>query len=194
MIKIALDMMGGDNAPSSNIYGAIDFLNQATNKVKIYMVGDENQISKLIDSQTFESKNLEIVHATQVVDFKDKPSKIIKTKPDSSMNKAIKLLKDKTVDAVLSSGSTGCLLSSSFFNLGTLPGIKRPALFANIPSENGNFLLCDVGANSSSKPDHLKRLLEVILTEDNSNEINDVNDESIEKLNSTESPEISIKS
>ena len=73
MIKIALDMMGGDNAPLSNIYGAIDFLNQATNKVKIYMVGDENQISKLIDSQTFESKNLEIVHATQVVDFKDKP-------------------------------------------------------------------------------------------------------------------------
>tara|TARA_B100000700_G_scaffold128340_1_gene143755 strand:- start:166 stop:1116 length:951 start_codon:yes stop_codon:yes gene_type:complete len=154
MIKIALDMMGGDNAPSSNIYGAIDFLNQTPNKVKIYMVGDEKQISKLIDLQSFKSK-IEMVHTTQVVDFNDKPSKIIKTKPDSSMNKAIKLLKDKTVDAVLSSGNTGCLLSSSFFNLGTLPGIKRPALFANIPSENGNFLLCDVGANSSSKPDHL---------------------------------------
>jgi len=156
MIKIALDIMGGDNAPLSNINGVIDFLNKNQESVKIYMVGDEKKILQELDKNSNISQNsFEIVNTSQIVDSNDKPSKIIKIKPDSSMNKAICLLKDNIVDGVVSSGNTGCLVSSAFFNLGTIEGVKRPALFALIPSENGNFLLGDVGANLSSKPEQL---------------------------------------
>ena len=156
MIKIALDIMGGDNAPQSNINGAIDFLKKNQGSVKIYMIGNEKYIlPELEKNKNISNDTFEIVPTSQTVDSDDKPSKIIKTKPDSSMNKAICLLKDNIVDAVISSGNTGCLVSSSFFNLGTIKGIKRPALFTIIPSEKGNFLLGDVGANPSSKPEQL---------------------------------------
>ena len=156
MIKIALDIMGGDNAPQSNINGAIDFLKKNQGSVKIYMIGNEKYIlPELEKNKNISNDTFEIVHTSQIVDSDDKPSKIIKTKPDSSMNKAICLLKDNVVDAVISSGNTGCLVSSSFFNLGTIEGIKRPALFTIIPSEKGNFLLGDVGANPSSNPEQL---------------------------------------
>tara|TARA_B100000945_G_scaffold8630_2_gene7027 strand:- start:601 stop:1560 length:960 start_codon:yes stop_codon:yes gene_type:complete len=156
MIKIALDIMGGDNAPQSNIGGAIDFLNKNQGSVKIYMIGDEKIILSELEKNTkISNNNFEIIHTSQIIDLDDQPSKIIKRKPDSSMNKAICLLKDNIVDAVISSGNTGCLVSSAFFNLGTIDNIKRPALFTIIPSENGSFLLGDVGANSSSNPNQL---------------------------------------
>ncbi len=156
MIKIALDIMGGDNAPQSNINGAIDFLKKNQGSVKIYMVGNKKYIlPELEKNKNIPNDTFEIIHTSQIVTSDDKPSKIIKTKPDSSMNKTICLLKDNIVDAVISSGNTGCLVSSSFFNLGTIEGIKRPALFTIIPSEKGNFLLGDVGANPSSKPEQL---------------------------------------
>ena len=156
MIKIALDMMGGDNAPSSNIGGFVEFLSESDNSVKIYLVGNSNDISKELESYPeIKSENFEIINATDVVNSNDRPSKILKEKPDSSMVKAINLLENNIVDAVVSAGNTGCLLASSFFKLGTIDNIKRPALVALIPSENGNFLICDVGANSSAKPIHL---------------------------------------
>jgi len=156
MIKIALDMMGGDNAPSSNIGGVIDFLAENKNSAKIYLVGKSNDIIKELKLfPKIKSKNFEIVDASEIVDSNDSPSRVFKKKPDSSMIKSINLLQNNIVDAVVSAGNTGCLLASSFFKLGTIENIKRPALIAFIPSENGNFLICDVGANSSAKPIHL---------------------------------------
>ena len=155
MIRIALDMMGGDKAPSSNINSVIDFLNENSNPIKLYLVGIEKDIKSGLINHPLILEKIDIINTTQVIDYKDRPSRIIKTKPDSSMNVSINLLKEGIVDAVISSGNTGCLLSSSFFNLGMIDGIKRPALFAFIPSENGNFLICDVGANSTAKPNHL---------------------------------------
>ena len=156
MIKIALDMMGGDNAPSSNIGGVVEFLSESSNSAKIYLVGKSDVISKELESYPkIVSKNFEIVNTSQIVLPDDRPSRILKEKPDSSMVKSINLLNDNIVDAVVSAGNTGCLLASSFFKLGTIKNIRRPALVAFIPSENGNFLICDVGANSSAKPIHL---------------------------------------
>ncbi len=156
MIKIALDMMGGDNAPSSNIGGVVEFLSESSNSAKIYLVGKSDLISKELELYPkIASKNFEIVNTSQIVLPDDRPSRILKEKPDSSMVKSINLLNDNIVDAVVSAGNTGCLLASSFFKLGTIKNIKRPALVAFIPSENGNFLICDVGANSSAKPIHL---------------------------------------
>ena len=155
MIQIALDIMGGDNAPYSNIDGAIQFLNDYKD-VKLYLVGDKHIIeSEFVKKTNFTPNNYKIISTSEIVLPDDKPSKIIKNKPNSSMNKAICLLKKNDVDAVISSGNTGCLISSSFFNLGTINNIKRPALFALIPSKNGDFLICDVGANTSPKPEQL---------------------------------------
>ena len=119
MIKIALDMMGGDNAPSSNVGGVIDFLTEDKNSIKLYLVGSEEKIkSQLLNANKSILQKIEIINTTEIVDDKDRPSRIIKTKPDSSMNVSVNLLKDKVVDAVISAGNTGCLLSSSFFNNG----------------------------------------------------------------------------
>ena len=156
MIKIALDMMGGDNAPSSNIGGVVEFLSESDNSTKIYLVGKSDSISKELELYPkIKSKHFEIVDAPDIVLSDDRPSRILKEKPNSSMVKSINLLNDNVVDAVVSAGNTGCLLASSFFKLGTIKNVKRPALIAFIPSENGNFLICDVGANSSAKPIHL---------------------------------------
>ena len=91
MIKIALDIMGGDNAPYSNIDGAIDFLNENHSSVKLYLVGDKKLITSHIASKfgNYNNNDFEIVHTTEIITSKDKPSKIIKLKPDSSMNKSI---------------------------------------------------------------------------------------------------------
>ena len=161
MIQIALDIMGGDNAPFSNIDGAIQFLNDYKD-VRLYLVGDKSLIeSEFVKRTNFNPNNYKIISTSEIVLPNDKPSKIIKNKPNSSMNKAICLLKNNDVDAVISSGNTGCLVSSSFFNLGTINNIKRPALFALIPSKNGDFLICDVGANTSPKPEQLLQYAEM---------------------------------
>ena len=161
MIQIALDIMGGDNAPYSNIDGAIQFLNDYKD-VKLYLVGDKHLIeSEFVKKTNFTQKNYEIISTSQIVLPDDKPSKIIKNKPNSSMNKAICLLKNNDVGAVVSSGNTGCLVSSAFFNLGTINNIKRPALFALIPCKKGDFLICDVGANTSPKPEQLLQYAEM---------------------------------
>ena len=161
MIQIALDIMGGDNAPYSNLDGAIQFLNDYKD-VKLCLVGDKSIIeSKFVKKTNFNPNNYEIISTSQIVLPDDKPSKIIKNKPNSSMNKAICLLKNNDVGAVVSSGNTGCLVSSAFFNLGTINNIKRPALFALIPSKNGDFLICDVGANTSPKPEQLFQYAEM---------------------------------
>ena len=156
MIKIALDIMGGDKAPFSNIFGAIDFLKYYNHPIKIYFVGNAEIIKKtIIDIPSDLLDKIEVLHTSENIDDSDKPSRIIKNKPDSSMIRSIDLLKDNRVDAVISSGNTGCLLSSSFFKLGMIDNIKRPTLSAFIPSENGNFLITDVGANILVKPIHL---------------------------------------
>ena len=117
------------------------------------MVGKKDIIQKELESfPKIKSENFTIVDASDIINSDDRPSRILKDKPNSSMVKAIDLLKDNRVDVVVSAGNTGCLLASSFFRLGTIENIKRPVLVAFIPSENGNFLICDVGANSSAKP------------------------------------------
>ena len=156
MIKIALDVMGGDNAPLSNLVGACDFLENQSNDVKIIFVGDESIIKSYFQKRkNFTLKNFEIVNSTQILSSEDRPSRVHKDKPYSSMILSLNLLKDKKVDAVVSAGNTGHLLGSSFFILGTIESIKRPALIALIPSINGNFLICDVGANTAAKPEHI---------------------------------------
>ena len=145
--------MSGDNAPKCNIDGVVNTLKN-TKEIFFTLVGNKDVIKKNKILNQYK-KNFNIVHTTQIVDLNDIPSRIIKTKPDSSLVKCIQLLKEKKVDAIISAGNTGCLLASALLTLGKIKGISRPALAAYIPNEKKGFILCDIGANSNNKPIHL---------------------------------------
>ena len=155
-MKIALDVMGGDNAPQSNILGVKRFLN-TNQSTKLLLVGDESTIKEQI--KIHEIKDLdrvEIHHCTDIVTMNEpKPSMAFKTKPDSSIVQSVKLVKEGLADAVVSAGNTAALLSSSLFVLGKIEGIKRPTLATYFPSRKDGFVLSDVGANTDVKPIHL---------------------------------------
>ena len=160
-MKIALDVMGGDYAPNSIIGGAIDFIKEVKdidNAFMINLVGNRNTIKEVLQTKTIPkeiSRFLDITHASQSITMQDRPSRIIKTKPDSSMLQSIALLKNSKVDAVVSAGNTGALLACSLFTMELIEGIKRPTLAPYIPTKHGGFILCDVGANLNIRPKHL---------------------------------------
>ena len=157
-MKIALDVMGGDNAPKSNILGVKKFLkNNPTLDIEIILVGDKSLINEQLKINNMSDENkIEVYHASDIISMDEpKPSLAFKNKPDSSIVKCIQLVKDQKADAVISAGNTAALLSSSLFVLGKIEGIKRPTLASYFPSKKGGFVLSDVGANTDVKPFHI---------------------------------------
>ena len=155
-MKIALDVLGGDLAPIVNIEGAMTYLNEGGDSAaELILIGDEKTIESLLHSYNYNNSKVHIVHTTEVVGMHEKPSRIFKEKPDSSLVKSIQLVNDGKVNAAVSAGNTGALLTSSLFLIGKIPGIRRPAFAPFIPSHKGGFILCDAGANADPKPQHL---------------------------------------
>ena len=152
-MKFALDAMGGDYAPKSVVLGGLNAIKKSSSPIKIIFLGDRDMIlSELKHSDT---EDIEIIHTNDIVNIKDKSSTVIKKKPNSSLVKCIQLLKEKKVDAFVSSGPTGAIMSASLLLLGRIKGIKRPALAAYLPIGKRGKVLCDVGANPDAKPEHL---------------------------------------
>ena len=157
-MKIALDVMGGDNAPTSNILGVKRFLNnKPPPDIKIILVGDESLIHKQLKANGINNtEKIEIHHAPDFIPMDEsKPAMVFKNKPDSSIVRCINLIKNKEAEGVISAGNTAALLSSSLFVLGKIKGIKRPTLASYFPSKKGGFVLSDVGANAEVKPMHI---------------------------------------
>ena len=155
-MKIALDALGGDNAPLSNIKGAFDYLEEKGQSAsEIILLGDKDLITSTINDLGRNPLDVKIVHSTQEVGMNERASRIFREKPDSSLVKTIQLVKDGKADAAVSAGNTGALLASALFLIGKIPGIKRPAFAPFIPSNKGGFILCDAGANTDTKPHHL---------------------------------------
>ncbi len=151
-MKIALDAMGGDFAPEATVHGALEAL-QADNALDMYLLGKEELVKEFLPETLPE--HIHIIPTSQIVSMQDKGSMVLKEKPDSSLVKGIELLRDGVVDAFVSAGHTGAVLSSALLSLGRIKGAKRPALAAYIPTEKGGKILCDVGANPDAKPRHL---------------------------------------
>lgn len=149
-MKIAIDAMGGDNAPYEIVVGAIDAVSKYED-ITVVLVGKENEINKIIDEKTKDRSRIEVVNANEVIAFDDTPTKAIRSKKDSSMVVALKLLKEKQVDAFLSAGSTGAILVGGLFVVGRIKGIDRPALTGFFPNPKGNTVLLDIGANADCK-------------------------------------------
>lgn len=155
-MKIALDAMGGDNAPHSNVGGAFEFINMVgADAADIILVGDTQVLTPLIKQHPDPHHKISVFHAPDTVGMNDKPATILKTKPESSMVKAVELVRDGQADAIVSAGNTGALLTASTFLLGRVKGIIRPVLSAYIPGYKGGFMLCDAGANPVVKPPQL---------------------------------------
>ncbi len=151
-MRIAVDAMGSDNAPLSEIDGVVEVLKEDKD-LEILLVGKEELLSEFRDK--FSSLPVEIVPAPEVIGMHESPSKAIREKKDSSISKAIHLLKEKKVDAVVTMGNTGVAMTLTLFTLGNIPKVKRPALATTFPTLKGNALVLDIGANAEVKPEHL---------------------------------------
>ncbi len=151
-MRIALDAMGGDHAPEQPVKGACNFLYQQSDQdMSIILVGREDIIRAELEKYTVDRSRIEIIHTPHVVTMDDRPSRIVKSKPDSSLVRTIELVKNGEADGAVSAGSTGALLSASLLILNRIPGVRRPAICPLIPTGHGGFLLCDAGANVDVK-------------------------------------------
>lgn len=154
LTKIAIDAMGGDDAPGAMVAGAIWALKE--NKgIKIFLVGDTTQIQELLDKETYDKERLEIVHAQEVIGNEEAPVLAIRRKKNSSLVIALNLVKEKKADALVSAGATGAVLAGGTLVVGRIKGIERPALGTLLPTEKGMTLLMDAGANVDCKPKFL---------------------------------------
>ena len=153
MIRIALDAMGGDHAPSETIKGAFMALSLLPN-IEITLVGQESRISRELKKHKHNPR-ISVHNASEVISTSEPPIQAIKQKKDSSIMKGVALVKEGKADAFVSAGNTGALMASSLFGLGRVSGIERPALATIFPSKKGKVILLDMGANVDCKPTHL---------------------------------------
>lgn len=152
-MKIAIDGMGGDFAPSAVIEGCMEALNELD--VDIIITGKKNAIEEELKKHTYDENRIEIVNCTEVIDCNEEPVRAIRRKKDSSLAVALQLVKDKKADAMISAGSTGAFMAGATFIVGRIKGIDRPALAPIMPGKNGNFMIIDCGANADCKPNYL---------------------------------------
>ena len=153
MSKIAIDVMGGDNAPDEIIKGCI----RASKEVEstLVLVGPEVLIREKLSAFTYEPSKIEIVDAEEVIEMEESPTLAIRKKKKSSMVVGLKLVKDGQVDGFMSAGNTGALLTGATLIVGRIKGVERPALAPFIPTQRGCSLLIDCGANVDAKPSYL---------------------------------------
>src|SRR5438034_117939 len=154
-MKIALDAMGGDFGPLNLVGGAVMALRDYPHIEKLFLVGDTKQIESELKKHKCNDRRIEIVHSTQVVDMSDKAWSAVRRKKDSSVSRAVDLVKHGQANAIVSAGHTGAAVAASMIKLRTLPGIYRPGIAAVLPTETNVFVLMDAGANSDSRPEHL---------------------------------------
>ncbi|MDN4523456.1 phosphate acyltransferase PlsX [Fictibacillus fluitans] len=150
-MRIAIDAMGGDNAPEAQVKGALKALS-AFEDLTIVLIGDENKITPYLTS----SEKVEVMHTDEKIGSDEEPVRAVRKKKNASMVLAAKEVKEGRADACISAGNTGALMASGLFNVGRIDGIDRPALSPTLPTMDGKgFLLLDVGANMDAKPEHL---------------------------------------
>jgi glycerol-3-phosphate acyltransferase PlsX len=157
-MKIGIDMMGGDFAPLETVKGIKQFLNSASSDPDIHLVliGDQAQVLPLLDTEAISPDRFSIVHAPEIIDMHEHPTKALKGKPNSSINIGFQLLAKEEIDAFISAGNTGAMMVGAMYSIKAIDGIQRPTISTVLPRENGSRgLILDVGINSDCKPENL---------------------------------------
>jgi phosphate acyltransferase len=153
-MNIALDMMGGDYAPTEAFKGVVEFLHANKNPVNLILIGDEAQINPLFQQSPVE--HVKVVHAPEVIGMHEHPTKALREKQKSSISIGFHLLSTGKCDAFISAGNTGAMLVGALYSIKAIPGVLRPTISTIIPKDNGGTgLLLDVGLNADCKPENL---------------------------------------
>jgi len=151
IMKLAIDGMGGDNAPKAIVEGVLLALEDFPN-IEIQLYGKQQELQPFLK----EHARLEVIHCEEVVEGEDDPARAVRRKKDSSMTKILEAVADKRADACVSAGNTGALMAGGLFKVGRIEGVARPALATTLPTIDGQgFLMLDLGANADAKPENL---------------------------------------
>jgi phosphate acyltransferase len=150
-MRIAIDAMGGDHAPTEVILGVLK-AHETFQDISFTLVGDEKKIKPLLSK----TDRIHVIHTDEIIEATDEPVKAVRRKKNSSMVLMAKEVSENRADACISAGNTGALMTAGLFVVGRIEGIDRPALSPTLPTIDGKgFLFLDVGANADAKPEHL---------------------------------------
>src|SRR6266540_2805265 len=156
MIRIGLDVMGGDYAPEAAVAGAILAYQLLSGEEKIVLIGDQARIIDLLKQKGANASDFEIVHASETIEMGDHPLKAFQQKVNSSIHLGFKLLYAGKIDGFASAGSTGAMMVGVMHVIKSIPGIIRPAIGTPIPRQSGKTsIILDAGLNPDCKPDVL---------------------------------------
>lgn len=157
-MRLAIDVMGGDNAPDAVLKGCVEALALLAPEDKLILIGDEPTITELLHEFGCDDDRLIVEHASQTIDMSDSPAKAVRGKPDSSIVRmALRGSRkhDDPVDGIISAGNTGACVAASIMHMKRLPGVHRPGIAVTIPAFHGPVVLCDAGANPEPTAVHL---------------------------------------
>ena len=154
LVRVAVDAMGGDNAPAEIVRGAVEAV-QEQEQLKIFLLGDEAGVKKELSQYSFPAERVEIVPTTEVIETAEPPVAAVRTKKDSSLVRGMKMVREGEADAIVSAGSSGAILVGGQVIVGRIKGIERPPLAPVLPSAKGPVLLIDCGANVDARSSQL---------------------------------------
>src|SRR2546426_8390534 len=155
-IKIAVDAMGGDQAPGVEVEGAVQAA--AEYGIPIVLVGQEDRVHEHLRKHDSANLPIEVVHASEVITMDESAAVAARKKKDSSIRVAARLMRDSGISGIVSAGNTGAVMATAKMVMGTLTVVDRPALSTVLPTQKGKpAILLDVGANVDCKPHHLEQ-------------------------------------
>lgn len=160
IVRVAVDAMGGDNAPGEIVKGAVQAV-QAEKDIKVFLVGRQDAVNAELAKYTYDKEKIEVVHAEEVIEMAEPPVNAIRKKKQSSLVIGMNMIKHQEADAIVTAGSTGATLVGGQVLVGRIKGIERPPLAPLVPTEKGVSLLIDCGANVDARPSHLVQFAQI---------------------------------